>query len=84
MLKTNSVFFFDSTEFEGIIQHYLDVGRQSLAEKAIKLGLEQHPSSVNLKLLRAESFIYIDKLEEADKILNELHAIEPNNEEIYI
>ena len=38
MLKTNSVFFFDATEFEGIIQHYLDVGRQSLAEKAIKLG----------------------------------------------
>lgn len=84
MLKTNSIFFFDSTEFESIIQHYLDIGRQSLAEKAIVLGLEQHPTSVNLKLLRAESFIYIDKLEEADKILNDLYAIEPHNEEIYI
>ncbi len=84
MLKTNSVFFFDSTEFEGIIHHYLDVGRQSLAEKAITLGLEQHPTSISLKLLRAESFIYIDKLEEADAILNALHALEPNNEEIYI
>ena len=84
MLKTNNVFFFDSTEFENIIQHYLDVGRQSLAHKAIKLGLDQYPTSVDLKLLKAELFIYEDKLDDADKILNELHAIEPNNEEIYI
>ncbi|WP_156772452.1 tetratricopeptide repeat protein [Urechidicola croceus] len=84
MLKTNNVYFFDSTEFEEIIHHYLDVGRQSLANKAIKLGLEQHPTSVNLKLLKAELFIYEDKLDLADKILNDLHAIEPTNEEIYI
>tara|TARA_B110000305_G_C19433999_1_gene637806 strand:- start:316 stop:1713 length:1398 start_codon:yes stop_codon:yes gene_type:complete len=84
MLKTNNVYFFDSTEFEGIIQYYLDVGRQSLAYKAIKLGLEQHPSSINLKLLNAELLIYEDKLDAADKILTELHAIEPNNEEIYV
>lgn len=84
MLKTNSVYFFDSTEFEGIIQYYLDVGRQSLAHKAIKLGLDQHPTSINLKLLHAELLIYEDKLEEADRILTELHAIEPNNEEVYV
>lgn len=84
MLKTNSVYFFDSTEFEDIIHYYLDSGRQSLADKAIKLGLEQHPTSINLKLLFAELLIYDDKLEEATKILDELHDIEPNNEEIYI
>ncbi len=27
MLKTNSVFFFDSNEFENIIHHYLEVKR---------------------------------------------------------
>ena len=48
------------------------------------MGLEQHPASIVLKLLRAESLIYEDKFDEADTILNELHAIEPNNEEIYI
>lgn len=84
MLKTNNVYFFDSTEFEGIIQYYLDIGRQSLAHKALKLSLDQHPSSVNLKLLNAELLIYEDKLDDADKILNELHSIEPNNEEIYV
>ena len=74
MLKTNNVYFFDSTEFEGIILHYLEGGRQSLAHKAIKLGLDQHPTSVNLKLLNAELLIYEDKLDDADKILNELHS----------
>ena len=76
MLKTNNVYFFDSTEFEEIIQHYLDSGRETLAHKAINLGLEQHPGSVSLKILLAELFIYEDKFDEADIILTALHAIE--------
>ena len=45
MLKTNNVLFFDSDEFENIIHHYLEIGKIALAKKAIKLGLEQHPTS---------------------------------------
>ena len=52
MLKTNNIYFFDLVEFEEIIIHYLDVGKHSLAKKAVKLGLEQHPESVDLKLLQ--------------------------------
>ena len=54
MLKTNSVYFFDSIEFEEIIHYYIDSGKTSLAKKAIKLALKQHPKSVVLKLLKAE------------------------------
>ena len=36
MLKTNKVLFFDSEEFEEIILHYLDMGKASLAKKALK------------------------------------------------
>ena len=84
MLKTNNVFFFDSMEFESIIQHYLDMGKIALARKAIKLGLEQHPSSSTLKLLQVELYIFENKLAVADKMLNELYELEPNNDEIYI
>lgn len=84
MLKTNKVFFFDSEEFEEIILHYLDMGKASLAKKALKLALEQHPKSTGLKLVQIEMLIYDDKLDAADKMLNELYAIEPHNEEIYI
>ena len=84
MLKTNSVYFFDSVELEEIIHYYLDSGKNSLAKKAITLGLKQHPNSVMLKLLRAELLIFDDELEEASRILKELQAIEPTNEEVYI
>ena len=84
MLKTNHVLFFDSNEFENIIHHYLENGKIALAKKAIKMGLEQHPTSVNLKLFKTEIFILEDKLEEADRMLDELYEIEPSNEEIYI
>lgn len=84
MLKTNKVLFFDSEEFEEIILHYLDTGKASLAKKALKLALEQHPKSTGLKLVQVEMLVYDDKLDAAEKLLNELYAIEPNNEEIYI
>jgi len=84
MLKTNSVYFFDSIEFEEIIHYYLDLGKNSLAKKAIKLGLDQHPKSVLLKLLQAELFIFDGEIEKATSLLKELQAIEPTNEEVYV
>ena len=60
------------------------MGKTNLAKKALKLALEQHPKSTGLKLVQVEMLVYDDKLELADKLLNELYAIEPNNEEIYI
>ncbi len=84
MLKTNDVLFFDSNEFENIIHHYLENGKIALAKKAIKLGLAQHPASVNLKLFQVEILVFEDKLDVADGLLNELHNLETSNEEIYI
>ncbi|WP_223549167.1 lipopolysaccharide assembly protein LapB [Aestuariivivens sp. NBU2969] len=84
MLKTNHVLFFDSEEFENIIHHYLNHGKIALAKKAIKLGLNQHPSSINLKLFKVEIYVFEDKLVEADELLNSLYILDPTNEEIYI
>ena len=84
MLKSNEVGFFDSDEFDQIIEHYLDEGKIALARKAIGLGISQHPTSVNLKLYRAEMFIFDNQFDQAESVLNELFEIEPNNAEIYI
>jgi tetratricopeptide (TPR) repeat protein len=84
MLKTNSVYFFDSVEFEEIIQYYLDSGKNSLAKKAIDLGLKQHPNSIILRLLKVELLVFDDKINEATLLLKEVQAIEPTNEEVYI
>ena len=84
MLKTNNVLFFDSNEFENIIHHYLENGKIALAKKAIKLSLEQHPDSTNLKLFKIEVYVFDNKLDEANKLLNSLYELEPNNEDVFI
>lgn len=84
MLKTNEVYFFDAVEFETIVEHYLNIGKQSLAKKAVQLGLEQHPSSIQLKLMKVEILIFEDKLPEAIKMLSNIEAVEPHNDEVFI
>ena len=84
MLKTNSIYFFDLVEFEEIIVHYLDTGKHSLAKKAVKLGLEQHPTSLDLKLLDVEILIFDNKLEKASQKLRRIQLLAPANEEVYI
>lgn len=83
MLKTNDVYFFDATEFEEIVQHYLNIGKHTLAKKAIQLGLDQHPHSIALKLLKVEVFIFEDNFEDAVKLINEIEAVEPHNDELF-
>lgn len=84
MLKTNEVYFFDSEEFVGIINHYFESGKDNLAYQAIKLGLTQHPGSFDLKLLKAEHLINEDKTDEANLLLNELYHLEPTHEQLFL
>ncbi len=84
MLKTNSIYFFDSMEFEQIIHFYIDSGKITLAKKAIDLGLKQHPNVGVLRLLRVELMIFDGEFEKAHQLLNEIRAIEPSNAEVYV
>lgn len=84
MLKTNDILFFDADEFENITYYYLENGKMSKAKKAIKLGLEQHPHSINLRLFHVEVLIFENKLNDANELLESLQEIEPSNEEVYI
>ncbi len=84
MLKTNDVYFFDAEDFEQIIHHYLNIGKISLAKKALNIGLSQHPTSIELRLLRVEILVFENKFDQADELLDQLQEIEASNEEIYI
>ncbi len=84
MLKTNAVYFFDLVEFEEIIIHYLDAGKHALAKKAVKLGLQQHPASIDLKLLQVELYLLEDELDKASMLLKRIERLEPNNDEVFI
>ena len=84
MLKTDDVYFFDSEDFEDIIHHYLNNGKISLAKKAIKIGLKQHPDSIELKLLNVEVLVFENNLDVAECMLDQLQLLDATNEEIYI
>ena len=84
MLRTDDVYFFDAEDFEEIIHHYLNNGKIALAKKAIKIGLQQHPHSIELKLLDVEVLVFENNLDVAEKILDQLQLLAGSNEEIYI
>ena len=84
MLKTNHVYFFDAQEFEDIIFHYLGLAENSLAKKALKMGLNQHPSNLELMLLQSEIFILDQKYENALDLLEYVSKIDPLYEEVYL
>ncbi len=84
MLKTNDVFYFDSSEFINISHHYIDQANFSLAERSITMGLNQHPNNTDLMLLNTELLIFNSKYDDAYKILDFIEEIDPENREVYM
>lgn len=84
MLKTDDIYFFDAEDFEDIIHHYLNNGKISLAKKAIKISLKQHPESIELKLLDVEVMVFENNFDSAERLLDRLQLLDSSNEEIYI
>ena len=84
MLKTNSVFYFDSNDFIDISHHYIDQANYKLADRAVKMGLNQHPNNLDLMLLKSELLIFNSKYNAAYEILNFVHEIDPENREVYL
>ena len=79
MLKSNKFLFFDVDEFESIIIYYLESGNTSLANKAIKMASKQYPENSSISLLKIESLIVKNKINEAEKLVNKLFLLESNN-----
>ena len=84
MLKTDDIYFFDAEDFEDIIHYYLNNGKIALAKKAIKIGLQQHPTSTELKLLDVEVLVFENHLDRAEESLDALQMVDSKNEEIFI
>ena len=82
MLKTNTNYYFDPQEFEEIIVHYLSHGDKQLAKRALRMGLEQHPSFHGLLLLQSEVYILEENYEVAIKLLEYIEKLNPFDEEI--
>jgi tetratricopeptide (TPR) repeat protein len=84
MVKTDTSKYFDVSEVEGIVNHFLEDGKIKLARKAVKAGLRLHPSSVSIKICQAQVLMHEGKLEECLGLLSMIEKIEANNPDLFL
>ena len=84
MVKNNTSKYFDVFEVEGIVDHFLEDGRIKLAKKAVEAGLRLHPSSVSIKIRKAQVLMHEGKLEECLELLRMAEKIESNNPDLFL
>jgi tetratricopeptide (TPR) repeat protein len=82
-LKNNSLEFYQIEQFEEIIQHYLDFGKNKMALKACTIASEQYPYSTSIMIGQAEILSNLEKYEESHEILEKAHALQPNDPEVF-
>ena len=84
MLKEKRSFFFDVEEFEDIIDYYLDAREFDHAYEAGRLGMLQHPGSLELKIKLIHAHIESGKPNIALDALNSFSEIEKSDAEFYL
>ncbi len=84
MLKQGDVWYFDVQEIEAISDYYYDTGRLSKAIQAVQVGSDQHPSSPNFLLRKAQLYTAGNQLEEAEAALNSLEKMQPESVNLYM
>ena len=76
--------FFDLTEFESLIEHYLVFGENKNARNALRYASELYPESLVLQHLDAQILAGSGEVGLAISRLQNLLAFEPHNEEIHL
>jgi tetratricopeptide (TPR) repeat protein len=76
--------YFDISEFEEIVEHFLDEGDINASEIAARQGMQIHPEAVELQLKYAEVLLNQGKNEVALKHLNFIQKIDANNPDVFL
>jgi tetratricopeptide (TPR) repeat protein len=84
MLRTNEVLFFDAQEFESIVHYYIEYGKLNLADRALEIGMNQHPENGHLLLLKSEILIFEGDFKTSLEIIEIVEQLIPYNEEIFL
>lgn len=74
--------FFDVSEFELIIEHYLSNSEARRAQAVLDLARRQHPASVELSFCEALVHMAMGRLNRGLEILDALEKVEPFNVDI--
>lgn len=82
MINDDESFFLDLDEVEDIILYYLNEDNFDYAEKAICYGIDLYPESLNIIILKSEFLLTINKINEAEKLVNKFINSHKNNSDL--
>ncbi len=70
-------------EFEEIIDYYIMQDMLDKADKAIIVGLNQHPATITLFLKKAQLYTARNEFKKALRILDDIERLEPGDPDVY-
>ena len=84
MLKTHDATYFDSAEFEYIIDNYVEKNQLRQSREAIDLAMQQHPESSVLKIKEARQYLLEGQAENAFQILQHIERDEDDEPDYFL
>jgi len=84
MLSDEQMGFFDVSDFEHIVDHYIDKSQLTNALQACEIAISQHPYSLMVKIKKAQVLIGQLKTDKALQLLQMLGEIENTNPEVLL
>jgi tetratricopeptide (TPR) repeat protein len=84
MVEKQEQLYFDCGEFQDIIEYYLFKADFEQANCVVKYALNLHPTSIDLKVLKAQVLTGLLKFKEALSLIENIELFEPNNNDLFL
>src|SRR5689334_16982743 len=83
-LRKEKAEVFDLDAYEQIIEHYMFKSKHNKALQAVNQAISQYPYSTELIAIKAQVLSNLEEYDQALELLEQAHAIQPNDPEIYL
>ena len=82
MIESDTSIFLDTDEIEEIILYYFNDGDISMAERAIELGNNLYPKSININILHSEILLLKGDVNKSYELIENLLDISENSQDL--
>ena len=83
MLKSHDSLYFDSEEFEYIIDHYTKNNELKRSRQAVEMAMAQHPESNVLKIKMARQYLLENDAQRAFDIMQQVERYDDDDDPDY-
>ena len=83
MLETHDSAYFDSEEFEYIIDHYTQHNQLKRSRQAVEMAMDQHPESNMLKIKYARQYLLENDAQSAFEIMQHVERVDDEQDPDY-